>query len=176
MRQISDSGEIDPYTRYVRSFDQVNRFENWSETFIFTDYEKETETISFRREIGGFPVFSQQGSESISTISLVESGVTNLKLPLRYISTPISIPTDDDNGAYRTLLSGRQVIDSLRDLQNPTLTSRIQMVLIGYSWEESTEDSQVVNFNPEWYIRIDDSWMTLEDFLSVQEEEANNGF
>lgn len=170
IRQISDSGEMDTHTRYLRSFEQVNRFENWSDTFILSAYDKETEMTSFRREIGGFPVFGRQGYESTSTISIVESGVTNLRLPLKYISTPINIPADNDNESSKLLISGREVIERLRRLQNPELTARIQNILIGYSWIESSEDSQVVNYNPEWYIQIDKSWMTLDEFIKLQDE------
>lgn len=176
VRQISDLGEIDPYTRYMRSFDQVNRFENWSQTFVLSNYNREDESVSFQREIDGFPVFSQQGYESISTISLVESGVTSLRLPLRFISTPIDIPASDEENATETLMSGREVMDSIRRLPNNEWMNRIQNILIGYSWEESTEDSQVVNFNPEWYIQVDEFWMTLEDFLNAQSEEVTYGF
>lgn len=172
VRQITDPGEIDPYSRYIRSFDQINRFENWSQTFVLADYDEEDESISFRREIDGFPVFSQQGFESMSTISLVESGVTRLRLPLRFISTPIDIPAIEEEDATKTLISGREVIETIRRLPDNDWTNRIQNILIGYSWEESAEDDQVVNFIPEWFIQVDASWMTFEDFLHAQTEEA----
>src|SRR5699024_5979684 len=51
LRQIEDSGELRPTDRFMRSFEQVNRFENWTGTFSITDNDREDETILSRRYI-----------------------------------------------------------------------------------------------------------------------------
>lgn len=175
VRQISNPSDLEPSTRFTRSFDQINRFENWSQTFILSGYDRETETISFRREIDGIPVFSRQGYEALSSISLVESGVTNLSLPLRFISTPISIPISDDEGSVQTLISGRELIDNVNTARNIELPQRISNIVLGYTWEESQEDNQVVNFIPEWYLLIEDYWISYENFMTLQSEETAYG-
>lgn len=173
LRQISDSGELDPVTRFSRSFDQVNRFENWSETYVLSDYDREQEVISFQREIDGFPVFSPNGYETISEVGLVESGVTHMKLPLRFINTPVSITMD--GAPSRVMISGEEVMRQLNEKVPVREFDLIEDIVLGYSWDESEEASQFIYFNPEWFILYDGSWMTLDALLDLPEEVATYG-
>src|SRR5699024_1967710 len=43
LRQIEDSGELRPTERFIKSFEQVNRFENWTGSFAITDYDVKNE-------------------------------------------------------------------------------------------------------------------------------------
>lgn len=173
LRQISDSSDVDPTTRYLRSFDQVNRFENWADTFVLSDYNRVDQTISFRRELDGILVFSQNDYESVTDITIVESGVTRLKLPLRFIRTPIAIPEMDENGDSSTLIAGTTLMEDIQSKVLPETYNKIEDVTIGYTWIESEENSQVVNFSPEWYILVDGTWMTYNSLLRLQEDEMN---
>lgn len=172
LRQISDPDGLDPTSRFRRSFEQLNRFENWSDTFVLSHYNPQSHLLEFRREIDGYPVFDLTGNETISEVGVVESGVTNLKLPIRYINTPLSI----QGSPTGTLLSGSELLNQLQvGLQGRAL-SEIQNVSIGYTWIESEEDSQVIYFNPDWYVQINDEWQTLETFLQISEVGEMNGF
>lgn len=169
LRQISDTGELEPTTRFERSFVQVNRFENWSDTFILSSYNREDQIINFQREIDGYPVFSTNGYETISEVGLVETGVTHLKLPLRFINTPITI-----QGAPVTeLISGEALQIELDKVTTENDFAEIDDISIGYWWDESEEDSQVINFNPEWFISVDGDWMIFNDYLELREEAFN---
>lgn len=170
LRQIADSGEMAPTTRFERSFDQVNRFENWTETFILANYNRDNQSISFRREIDGFPVFSTFDFESISVISLVESGVTQLKLPLEFIQTPISIPDSDEAEADEELISGSELLAQIESSAGADIYEQIEDITIGYTWVESDENTQVVNFQPEWYLSIDGTWASYPEVLDMYEE------
>lgn len=173
LRQISDSSDVDPTTRYLRSFDQVNRFENWADTFVLSDYNRVDQTISFRRELDGILVFSQNDYESVTDITIVESGVTRLKLPLRFIRTPIAIPEMDEDGDSSTLIAGTTLMEDIRSKVLAETYNKIEDVTFGYTWIESEENSQVVNFTPEWYILVDGTWMTYNSLLRLQEDEMN---
>ena len=171
LRQISDPDGLDETSRFRRSFDQLNRFENWSDTFVLSQYNPETTFLEFHREIDGFPVFDLTGNETISEVGVVESGVTNLKLPMRYINTPLTI----QGSPTGVLISGSELVNQLQvGLQGRAL-SDIQNVSIGYTWRESDEDSQVIYFNPSWYVEINDEWQTLDNFLQISEAGDING-
>lgn len=172
LRQIIDQGELDPSTRFIRSFDQVNRFENWADTFILSNYNQEDGSLTFRRELDGVPVFSALDYESVSEITVVESGVTQLKLPLRFIRTPISIPVSNEKEATKDLISGVELLDQMQSQLTAETYNLIDNVIIGYEWEESNENKQVVNFTPEWYISVNDKWTTFDNLLKLQEEVA----
>ena len=151
----------------------MNRFENWADTFVLSDYNRIDQTISFRRELDGVLVFSQNDYESVTDIAIVESGVTRLKLPLRFISTPIAIPEMDKDGDSRTLIAGTTLMEDIKSKVLTETYNKIEDVRIGYTWIESEEDSQVVNFTPEWYILVDGTLMTYNSLLRLQEDEMN---
>lgn len=171
-RQISDPDGLDATSRFRRSFEQLNRFENWSDTFVLSHYDLETSFLEFHREIDGFPVFDSTGNETISEVGVVESGVTNLRLPIRYINTPLSI----QGSPTGVLISGTELVNQLQTGLQGRALSDIQNICIGYTWVESDEDSQVIYFNPSWYVQINDEWQTLENFLQVSEAGDINGF
>ncbi len=166
LRQISETSELETTTRFTRSFEQVNRFENWSDTFKFSDYDREEQIVYFQREIDGYPVFSSGGNETISEVGVVDSGVTHLKLPLRFIDTPITIkgaPTEE-------LMSGAKLIAQLDAATTAATFAQIDDITIGYSWDESEEESQVIYFNPDWFVSVEGTWMTVDEFLELQGE------
>lgn len=171
-RQISDPDGLDATSRFRRSFEQLNRFENWSDSFVLSHYDLETSFLEFHREIDGFPVFDSTGNETISEVGVVESGVTNLRLPIRYINTPLSI----QGSPTGVLISGTELVNQLQTGLQGRALSDIQNICIGYTWVESDEDSQVIYFNPSWYVQINDEWQTLKNFLQVSEAGDISGF
>jgi len=170
LRQIEETGELEPTARFERSFEQINRFENWSDTFVLSDYNRDSEIISFQREIDGYPVFSPLGQNTVSEIGLVESGVTHMKLPLRFISTPISMASE--GSPTKEVISGGELVDTLISRLGEESYETIEDISLGYSWEESDEDSQVGNFTPNWYLLIEGDWVIYDEFLELQEEGA----
>lgn len=171
LRQIYTSDQMSPAERYSRSFQQINQFENWAETFILSSYNRENQVLSFRREIEGIPVFSNNDDESISEVSLVEEGVTHLKIPLRYANTPINIK----GAPVKVIASGVEMIEELRTQLTEEEFELIEDITLGYGWEESEEESQVINFNPDWYILYDNRWVALSSLLE-QSKETVYGF
>lgn len=167
LRQILDVGQLSPTNRFLRSFEQIERFENWSDTLILSSYDEDSHMVSFRREVDGIPVFSKQDYESVSEVKLVESGVTHLKIPIRFISTPISIPTQEDETTSKELISGTEVMQLINSTLTDETRATIENIKIGYTWQESEEDSQVVNFEPDWYILHNRTWSLLDNFLEL---------
>ena len=168
LRQIEDSGDLQPTERFIKSFEQVNRFENWTGSFALTDYDVKNEVVSFRREIDGLPVFSPSDNETVSEVGLVESGVTHLKLPLRYINTPITM----EENASEELLPGIEVSDRLLKELSPEKHDKIEVLTVGYTWKESEEADQVIYFIPDWYVLYDGVWIEFESLLEIQGEVA----
>lgn len=168
LRQIFGSEEISAVERYRRSFEQVNRFENWADTFVLSSYNREDQIISFRREIEGIPVFSDLDHESVSEIGLVENGVTHLKIPLRFANTPITI----DETSTGQLLSGADMLAQLRSKMSQADFMSIEDFTIGYTWDESEEESQVIYFQPDWYLKYGGTWRKYTTFINQLEETA----
>lgn len=166
LSQVNTAGEMTPHDRYRRSFQQINQFENWSDSLIFASYDRDTNILVFRREIKGIPVFSKNEYESIAEISLVEDGIIHMKLPMRYVNTPINIK----GSPKKTLISGVQMIGELREIVNDEDFQQIKDFSIGYSWQESSEDSQVVNFEPNWFVFYKNQWLTYSELVDIYKE------
>lgn len=166
-KQVHGGEEMDPVDRYRKSFDQMNHFENWLSTFSLSKYDSRSGILSFRREIDGIPVYSPSHNESVSEVGLVNNEVTHLKLPLRYISTPISI-----NESSKELEAGIEIMDEIKSEVHSEEFKKIQDLAIGYTWQENEDEEEVAHFNPEWYILYDGNWSPLQSFLRSQREAA----
>lgn len=168
LRQNYTTGEMTPEERFKRSFQQINQFENWSDGLIFSSFNQRTNVLTFRREINGVLVFSKNEYESVSNISVVEDGITHMKLPLRYVNTPINIK----GSPKKTLISGIEMIEILQETLTNEDFQLIEDFSIGYTWEESNEDSQVVNFEPDWYVFYNGQWLTYSALMDLYKETA----
>lgn len=166
LSQIYTVDEMDSEDRYIKSFQQINQLENWSDSISFSSIDAKNNILSFRREINGVPVFSKNEYESISEIAVVEEGVTHIKLPLRFVNTPIDIK----GSPKKQLSSGIDVVNKLRAEMSEEDFQLIEDFSIGYSWKESSEDSQVVNFEPDWYVYYKDRWLTCSSLIDLHKE------
>lgn len=166
LSQIYTSNEMSPADHYEASFEEINQYENWPDSLILSSYDSKNNILSYRREIEGIPVFSENEYDSLSEISLVDEGLTHMKLPLRFINTPI----DMKNSPKKTLLSG---VDMLKDLKSKLTDEEYELIQdfsIGYSWLESDEEDQLINFEPNWYIYYKDEWLTYSSLLDLNKE------
>lgn len=166
LSQIYQSDQLDIDERYEKSFQQMNQFENWTDSLIFSAYDADRERLYYRREIKGIPVFSENDEESLMEISLVEEGITHMKLPLRFINIPIDIKDE----TKKTLLSGVEMIENLRQKLTAEEFNLIEDCMIGYSWIESDEDDQVINFDPNWYLLYEGKWLSYSSLLEIEKE------
>lgn len=167
MRQRTDMGQMTFSERLTSSFQELRQIENWTETVHYEGFTPATNEVVFQRYIQGKPVFSHQQQESTVLITVVESGRTDLRLPLRVVQTPLALTGE----RTATLPSGLEVVESL-SVVNGGLED-IQNIRIGLTWIESEEDSRVVHFEPNWYVQSGDVWYELNRYIQLQGEVHN---
>ncbi len=167
IRQRADMGQMTFSDRLMSSFQELRQIENWTETVRYQTYAPETHEVTFQRYIQGYPVFSAQQLESTVLMTVVESGLTNLRLPLRVVQTPINLSGE----TTKTLMSGRDVVSLLETTDQGT--DIIQDIRIGLTWVESEEDERVVHFEPDWYVQTQNTWFELDRYIELQEESIN---
>ncbi|MCA9765558.1 MAG: regulator of WalKR [Carnobacterium sp.] len=141
------------------SFKELTIYENWSDEIHFFDYNKQTNEVTYRRYIEGFPVFSPTGYGA-TYLTVVEDGMSRLQVPMVVAQTPIS---DEKN--QKTLQSGSDLLKELAE-KNYTL-NMIDDIKIGYTWTNNLESDRVITLDPNWYIYTEGSW------INVQELEEN---
>ncbi|MER2063931.1 MAG: two-component system activity regulator YycH, partial [Alkalibacterium sp.] len=169
LRQRSDMGQMTLTERLQSSYQTLTQIENWTERVHYHDYTPETNEVTFQRYIQGFPVYSYQQFESQIDITVVESGLTSLQVPVRVVQTPLTLTGE----RTKTLQSGQEVIAQLETVDQAL--ESIEDIRIGLTWVESEEDERVVHFEPDWYVEAQDTWIEVDRFIEAQEA-ALNGF
>ncbi len=167
LRQRTDMGQMTFSERLLSSFQELRQVENWTETIHYQQYTHETSEVTFQRYIQGYPVFSTQQLESSVLITVVESGLSNLRVPLRVVQTPLTLGGE----TAKTLPSGVSVVEQLENTA-PGLDP-VQNIRKGLTWVQSEEDSRVVHFEPNWYVQSDNVWYELTRYIQLQEEMHN---
>ena len=152
-----------------QGFNELTRFEKWTEEIHFHNYNPETGNVTFRRYLGGWPVFGYFDYGEVQVRSEKED-LTYLRMPLEVVRTPIAQVEDSQKV---TLASGAQVIAQL-EAAGISLNT-IENIRIGLDWQPSEESSQVVRFSPNWYILEQGNWIEIDRYVARQRGGKSNG-
>lgn len=167
LRQRSDMGQMTFSERLQSSYQFLTQIENWTEPVHYQDYVPETHEVTFQRYIQGYPVYSYQQFETSVEVTVVESGLTNLQVPLRVVQTPLTLTGE----RTKVLPSGRDIVDQLEESELGL--EYINDIRIGLTWMQSEEDNRVVHYEPNWYVEAQGSWVEVNRFIQSQEESLN---
>lgn len=155
-----------PLTETLRdSFTELMLYENWSDEIHFFDYNSQSNVVTYRRYIDGYPVFGTT-DYGATHITVVENGMSELQVPLMVAQTPIS---DEDN--QKELLNGEDLLLYLAE--QGYAIEEIEDIQIGYTWSNSSESSRVINLEPDWYIYVNGSWLNSQDLDQDGGDESN---
>lgn len=152
------------------AFNELTRVEKWTEEIHYHNFNPETRTVTFRRYLGGLPVFGYFDYGEVQIRSDKEN-LTYLRLPLEVVKTPIAQVEGDP---LITLPSGSQII---AQLENAGISlSEVENIRLGLSWEQSEESNQVVRFSPSWYVLDKGNWYEVERYITRQGGELHDEF
>lgn len=153
-----------------QGFNEMTRFEKWTEEIHFHNYNPDSGNVTFRRYLDGWPVFGYFDYGEVQTRS-DEEDLTYLRIPLEVVRTPIA-QVDKMNTVE--MASGPQVIAQL-EAAGISLNT-IENIRVGLDWQPSEESSQVVRFSPNWYILEQGNWIELDHYVTRQKGEKISGF
>lgn len=145
--------------RLNRSFSELQQVENWTEEVKFSSYAAETNEVVFQRYLEGLPVFSLQRQEALVKMAVNNNGLSELTLPLRIVQTPL------DTGDETEVLQSGQELMSIIDASSIIERTDVEDIRLGLTWEESSENSRVVHFIPNWYVKIENTWYEIEQLV-----------
>ncbi|WP_273340127.1 YycH family regulatory protein [Alloiococcus otitis] len=157
-RQLSDLNEMSTSERFIASRNELNTLENWPNEIKYEGVNNQFKQVVYRRYYDGWPIFSEGDLNTLTEVGVLEEGLSQLRLPLLIIQTPLSI----DEDAEVNLASGEEVIADLTSVVDLDL---VQDLTIGYTWDDSREEEQVVRLTPEWFVKSQDKWTSLDDFM-----------
>lgn len=160
--QMSDLNQLSQTDRFIESKAQLNMLENWTNYIKYDTTNEQLKQVYFRRYLDSVPIFSDGELSSRSEIGVLEDGLSHLKLPLTVIQIPIDLEDDPEV----TLTDGRTLINNLSNLIE---LSEIQDLVIGVKWVNTDESSQVVTFDPQWFMKVENEWIDVESYMDQQE-------
>lgn len=163
-RNILDAEELPDYRLIRDSFHEIKMLDNWTNPFYFYGFDEETDNVYYRRYVNGYPIFGEV-DYGLTRIHMSGSSLTELQFLTQVIQTPLT-----DRGEDVNLLSGKDLLAAL-DAGGYT-SQEIQMIALGYDWTFSEESNRLVNLTPKWFIQIDGSWKSLDQWIGATETEA----
>lgn len=145
-----------PSDLVFNSISFVNEHGGWTDQYVYFGMKSVNQQISYQLFFDGLPVFSNTMAVSLD----IEWGISDgVEQAFRY-----SRPTYFRDSVAETrdveMTSGEAVLKALSRLD--TDLSTIEAVTIGYELT-SSEDGQLITFQPAWYYKANGNWTRLSD-------------
>lgn len=149
-------GEIEPTADiYSKSFIYVRKLGSSMGNLRY--FDRSNGQINYRTFVEGFPVFSEYnkgqvriGIENDENTVVINSSIDTIQIP---------IPSEETV----TLKSTEALLKGFQNAQIDT--TKIQSMVIGYTWQTIVETKQVVDLTPEWYVFYENEWYTEKELL-----------
>lgn len=154
--------------RVRNSFDELIQFEHWPNEIYFYGLSSATNQTEFRRYLHGYPVFGTTDYGG-TFITVSENGLIDLEMPTIVAQTPIS-----SNNAMGNMESMQELILDLNS-QGYSLNS-IEDIKVGYTWNYSSESSRVITLSPEWYVKRNGRWVSVQSLGKEAQGGEGDGF
>lgn len=165
-RNILEAEDLPDYRLIRDSFHEIKMLDNWTNPFYFYGFDEESDNVYYRRYVNGYPIFGEV-DYGLTRIHMSGSSMTELQFLTQVIQTPLT-----DRGEDVTLLSGQDLLAALN--AGGYSSQEIQMIALGYDWTFSEESNRLVNLTPKWFIQIDGSWKSLDQWIGGTETEADD--
>ncbi len=153
----SDLQPLDPIEVIRRSVNLTNDHLGWTNEFnLDAIRQKPLSSVLYRMYFNGYPIYDEM---NVTVMEQVwgSNELNKLKRPLFSINNIRNRET--------VLASGEAVYQTLQNLKNQISLESIEQIRIGYTLTASASDSsEVLTLNPEWYIKLSDSWVPISDY------------
>lgn len=168
-RNSLDNETVSNYRLIRNSFHEIKMLDNWTNPFYFYDYDEGTGNIYYRRYVNGFPIFGEV-DYGLTKIKMSGSALIELQFSTQVIQTPL---TDRQENIF--LVSGEQLLDEMEEAGFST--QDMQKITVGYDWAFSEESNRIVNLTPEWFVKMDDRWQSMDNWIAEKETDGDaDGF
>ena len=91
----------------------------------------------------------------------------------KYIKDKFLLITADDFYGFNSFRIASELLE-----KEYSKLDTLEDIRLGYAWQLSRESNQIVEFVPNWFIKIDHRWKTLEEVLlpTLEQGGDNDGF
>ena len=153
-----------------QSFAQMKKLGGWKLGMSFSDFDSDRKIVEYMRYVGTYPILSN-AKEGLSQFIITASGIEKMRVSSLIAETPIPSKNESID-----LMSGKDLMDQI--LGKGIALESLEDIRLGYAWQLSQESNQIVEFVPDWYIRVESKWKTLEELMNPTSEQGgdNDGF
>lgn len=153
-----------------QSFAQMKKLGGWKLGVSFSDFDGDRKIVEYMRYVGTYPILSN-AKEGLSQFIITATGIEKMRVSSLIAETPI--PSKNES---IELMSGKELMDQI--LGKGIALDTLEDIRLGYAWQLSRESNQIVEFVPNWFIKIDHKWKTLEEISlpTLDQGGDNDGF
>ena len=162
-----DEEHLTPTVHLQQSFAQMKKLGGWKLGMSFSDFDSDRKIVEYMRYVGTYPILSN-AKEGLSQFIITASGIEKMRVSSLIAETPIPSKNESID-----LMSGKDLMDQI--LGKGIALDTLEDIRLGYAWQLSRESNQIVEFVPNWFIKIDHKWKTLEEvFLPTLDQGGDN--
>ena len=153
-----------------QSFAQMKKLGGWKLGMSFSDFDNDRKIVEYMRYVGTSPILSN-AKEGLSQFIITATGIEKMRVSSLIAETPIPSKNESVN-----LMSGKELMDQI--LGKGIALDTLEDIRLGYAWQLSRESNQIVEFVPNWFIKVDHKWKTLQEVLlpTLEQGGDNDGF
>ena len=153
-----------------QSFAQMKKLGGWKLGMSFSDFDNDRKIVEYMRYVGTYPILSN-AKEGLSQFIITATGIEKMRVSSLIAETPSPSKNESVN-----LMSGKELMDQI--LGKGIALDTLEDIRLGYAWQLSRESNQIVEFVPNWFIKVDHKWKTLQEVLlpTLEQGGDNDGF
>lgn len=125
-------------------------------TYLY-NYDRKNQNLIFRNYVEGFPIF-QQSKNGMVKVEFSHNG-QNLLFSKKVLQVPVP--------AEQKSIRLPATVDIITGLKNNGYNIHsIQKVTIGYKWSDDSQNREIVDLIPTYYVRMNNQWKTYADWIN----------
>ena len=156
-----------PYTENLtQTLNQMKRLGGWQLGISLSSVDSNN-IVEYVRYVDSYPILSS-AKEGLTQVKASKNGIEKMRTSSLIAQTPLP-----SKNKKVKVISGKEIVAEI--LSEGFVMKDIEDLRIGYSWSISSENNQIVEFTPKWYIKKDNTWRTIEELKASKNAPDNNG-
>ena len=161
-----DDEQLTPTVHLQQSFSQMKKLGGWKLGMSFSAFDNQRKIVEYMRYVGAYPILSN-AKEGLSQFVITATGIEKMRVSSLIAETPIPSKNETVD-----LMSGKDLMDQI--LGKGIALESLEDIRLGYAWQLSQESNQIVEFVPDWYIKVESKWKTLEELMNPTSEQGGD--
>lgn len=160
-RNNLDQIDLSVFQQIRDSFHALKFLDTWTQASYFNGFDPQSGEVMYRRYLNGLPI-SGALDRGLIRMEMASSGLVELYYPTEIIQTPL-----EDRLETVVLPDAQEAIEQLARVGVPY--SAIQNMAIGYEWINNDESTRIASLMPRWFVKLEGSWNTLDNWLAEEQ-------